>query len=255
VASVRGRSTRSLGVTCTFCSNHRNTHIDCSSALIRPHIHDVSGTNTQSTSRRLSWQALWLLALLLLGLYYLYRAVNYRFGVPGRIGPPNPIAPAWYYVHVLFALPVVLGAPLQFLSGLRSRMPALHRALGKAYVCGATVAALTAIYMGGAGPYEGSRLSIVITGILWAFFTLAAWRVAVARNFVAHRAFMIRSYTLALVLVWLRLMYDLQDYLFFYVRDEDLRDATREWASWVVPLLVVELYLSWVPQLRRRGAQ
>ena len=206
----------------------------------------------QTGRRRPNLKHLLLLALLLLSLYYLYRAVHYRFVVPGRMGPPNPIAPAWYYVHVLFALPVLLGAPLQFISELRSRAPTFHRALGRTYVCGAAVAALTAIYMGTAGPYEGSRLSIAITGTLWLFFTLAAWRLALARNFVAHRAFMIRSYAMALVLVWLRLMYDLQDYLFFYVKNEDLRDATREWASWIAPLLAVEFYLSWLPQLRRR---
>jgi uncharacterized membrane protein len=193
-----------------------------------------------------------LLCLFLLSLYYLYRAVNYRFIVPGRMGPPNPIGEAWYYVHLSFALPVLLGAPLQFIPELRLRLPALHRILGRTYVCGATVAAITAIYMGTAGPYEGSRLSIAITGTLWLFFTLAAWRHAVGRNFTAHRAFMIRSYTMALVLVWLRLMYDLQDVLFFYVEDEDLRDATREWASWVIPLLVVEFSLSWLPQFRGR---
>jgi hypothetical protein len=38
--------------------------------------------------------------------------------------------------------------------------------------------------------------------------------------------------------------------LFFYVTDEALRDATREWASWVVPLLVVEFWISWLPQVR-----
>ena len=198
-----------------------------------------------------TWRNLLLAALFLLSLYYLYRAVNYRFVEPGRMGPPNPISPGWYFVHVLFALPVLLGAPLQFISELRLRVPALHRALGKTYVCGATVAAVTAIYMGTAGPYEGSRLSIAITGTLWLFFTLAAWRQAIAKNFPTHRAFMIRSYTMALVLVWLRLMYDLQDVLFFYVKNEDLRDATREWASWLVPLLVVEFWLSWVPQLRK----
>ncbi len=196
------------------------------------------------------WGHLAVLGLFLLSLYYFYRAVNYRFLVPGRMGPPNPIGPSWYYVHMLFALPVLLGAPLQFVSEVRGRFPALHRTLGRAYVCGATVAAVTAIYMGTAGPYEGSRLSIAITGALWLFFTLAAWRHAVGRNVASHRAFMIRSYTMALVLVWLRLMYDFQDYLFFFVRNEDLRDATREWASWVVPLLVVELWLSWLPQLR-----
>jgi len=52
------------------------------------------------------------------------------------------------------------------------------------------------------------------------------------------------------VLVWLRVMYDFQDYLFFYVQDEDMRDATREWASWVIPLLVVEFWIAWLPQVR-----
>jgi hypothetical protein len=65
---------------------------------------------------------------------------------------------------------------------------------------------------------------------------------------------MIRSYTLALVLVWLRLMYDFQDYLFFYVENEEMRDATREWASWVVPLLLVEAWISWIPQMRGKVA-
>jgi len=204
-----------------------------------------------SVQRSHKWRHLVVGGLFLLSLYYLYRAVSYRFGVPGRMGPPNPIGPVWYYVHLLFALPVLLGAPLQFTSELRLRMPAFHRAVGRAYICGATIAALTAVYMGTAGPYEGSRLSIAITGTLWMFFTLAAWRHAVAKNFVAHRTFMIRSYAMALVLVWLRLMYDFQDILFFYVKNEDLRDATREWASWVVPLLVTELYLSWLPQLKK----
>jgi hypothetical protein len=204
-----------------------------------------------TTPRMHKGRDLFLAGLFLLSLYYLYRAVSYRFAVPGRMGPPNPIGSGWYYVHLLFALPVLLGAPLQFISELRLRMPALHRAVGRAYVCGAAVASITAVYMGTAGPYEGSRLSLAITGTLWLFFTLAAWRQAVVRNFSAHRAFMIRSYTMALVLVWLRLMFDLQDFLFFYVKNEDLRDATREWASWVVPLLAVELYLSWLPQLKK----
>lgn len=134
-------------------------------------------------------------------------------------------------------------------------MPAVHRAIGRAYVFGATVAASAAVYMGISGPYEGSRLSIAITGVLWLFFTLAAWRHAVAKSFIAHRAIMIRSYAMALVLVWLRLMYDFQDVLFFYVKDADLRAATREWASWVFPLLAVEFYLSWLPQLSRRKRQ
>jgi len=193
---------------------------------------------------------LWLAFLAALSLYYFYRAVDYRFLHPDRLGPSLFDKQLWYFGHVLLALPVVLGAPLQFVPALRQARPRLHRWIGRAYVAGASGAAVLAIYLGGTGEYEESRLSIVITGLLWLFFTLAAWRAAVARRYAAHRAFMIRSYTLALVLVWLRVMYDFQDVLFFFVQGEQARDGTREWASWVIPLLIVEFWIAWRPQLR-----
>lgn len=201
-------------------------------------------------SRRNLRLYVWLAILAALSAYYLYRAIDYRFLHDDRLGPSLFNKQLWYFSHALLALPVVFGAPLQFLPKLRQSAPRIHRRIGRAYVLGASGAALLAIYLGATIEYEGSRLSIVITGVLWLFFTLAAWRAAVARNYVAHRAFMIRSYTLALVLVWLRLMYDFQDYLFFYVQNEETRDATREWASWVIPLLAVEFWISWRPQMR-----
>lgn len=197
---------------------------------------------------------IWLAALGALSAYYLYRAVDYRFLHPDRLGPSLFNKQLWYVSHLLFALPVVFGAPLQFLPGVRQSAPQVHRWIGRAYVIGASGAAVLAIYLGATTEYEGSRLSIVITGALWLFFTLAAWRAAVARNFAAHRAFMLRSYTLALVLVWLRVMYDFQHVLFFFVQNEEMRGATREWASWVVPLLLVEAWISWLPQVRMNNA-
>ena len=205
-------------------------------------------------SRRNVLLYLWLAALAALSAYYLYRAVDYRFLQADRLGPTLFNKQLWYSSHVLLALPVVFGAPLQFLPGLRQSAPRIHRWIGRVYVFGASGAAMLAIYLGATTEYEESRLSIVITGALWLFFTLAAWRAAVAKNFVAHRAFMIRSYTLALVLVWLRVMYDFQDYLFFYVQGEQARDGTREWASWVIPLLAVEFWISWLPQVRPHSA-
>ena len=198
---------------------------------------------------RLSWRFAWLV-LVALSAYYLYRAINYRFLTPNRLGPDLFNKQLWYFAHLIVALPLLVGAPLQFIPSLRTRRPALHRFIGRVYVGGATLAAFTAIYLGGiVGEYEGSRLPIVLLASLWLFFTLSAWRCAVHRNLAAHRLFMIRSYGLTLVLVWLRLMYDMQGWLFFYVKDEAMRDATREWASWVVPLVAMELWLSWLPML------
>ena len=201
-------------------------------------------------SRRNLFLYIWLAALAALSAYYLYRAIDYRFLHADRLGPSLFNKQLWYFSHMLLALPVVFGAPLQFLPALRQSVPRVHRWIGRTYVVGASGAAILAIYLGATSEFEESRLSIVITGVLWLFFTLAAWRSAVTRNYVAHRAFMLRSYTLALVLVWLRVMYDFQDYLFFYVQGEQARDGTREWASWVIPLLVVEFWISWLPQVR-----
>jgi len=203
---------------------------------------------------RLITRAAWLVLVLLSG-YYLYRAVHYRFVIPNRLGPSLFNKQLWYVTHAVAALPVLIGAPLQFLPSLRRARPALHRWMGRAYVLGATIAGLTAIYLGAiVGEYEGSRLPLALLGSVWLFFTLAAWRSAVRGRFRAHQLFMIRSYGLALVLVWLRLMYDGEDWLFFYVTNPDVRDATREWASWIVPLLIMELWLSWWPLLRSTTA-
>jgi uncharacterized membrane protein len=203
---------------------------------------------------RWGWRIAWIIVVGLSS-YYLYRAVNYRFIKPDQLGPELFNKQVWYFAHLIAALPVIIGAPLQFISSLRKKRPGLHRFIGRLYVVGASLAALTAIYLGAiVGEYEGSQLPIGLLGLLWLFFTLSAWRCAVRYDFDAHRLFMIRSYGMALVLVWLRVMYDFQDWLFFYVKDEALRDATREWASWVVPLLLLEFWLSWLPLLRGKSS-
>jgi len=192
-------------------------------------------------------------AIVALCIYYLYETIGYRFLTPGRLGPTLLDKQLIFWVHLLFALPVLIGAPLQFWTRLRTSRPHLHRLIGKAYVVGATIAALTAIYLGATIEYEGSRLPLVMLAATWLFFTLAAWRRARDRDFAGHRLFMIRSYNLALVFIWLRLVQEIpRDILFFYISDEGIRDTTIEWFIWVVPLLAMEVYLSWWPQARGR---
>lgn len=203
-------------------------------------------TQTAKDNVRRLWWAL----LLCLAAYYLYRAIGFRFIEPGRLGPTLFDKQLWFFGHLVLALPVLIAAPLQFSRSLRRARPQLHRNLGRVYVACATGAGLTAIYLGATIELEGSRFPIVLLGLIWIFFTLAAWRCAVRRDFEAHRLFMIRSYGLALVLVWLRLMGDVPpDLMFFYIKDEAIRDTTLEWMSWIVPLLAIEFWLSWLPLL------
>ena len=99
-------------------------------------------------SRRNLLLYVWLIALASLSAYYLYRAVDFRFLHANRLGPSLFNKQLWYFSHALLALPVVFGAPLQFLPGLRQSTPRLHRWIGRAYVVGASGAATLAIYLG-----------------------------------------------------------------------------------------------------------
>jgi uncharacterized membrane protein YozB (DUF420 family) len=66
---------------------------------------------------------------------------------------------------------------------------------------------------------------------LWIFMTSAAWISIMKMNIQAHRLFLIRSYTLTLAFVFLRILYDLvYKYNFLsFIENEDVKDATYEW--------------------------
>ena len=75
-------------------------------------------------------------ALTALSVYYPCRAINYRFLTPNRLGPELFDKQVWYFAHVIAALAVLVGAPLQFMSSLRTERPGIHRLVGRDYVGG-----------------------------------------------------------------------------------------------------------------------
>ena len=125
--------------------------------------------------------------------------------------------------------------------------------MGKIYIVGSLLGGLTAFYLGLTIDFEGSVVPLSLLSTTWLFMTVSAW-VSIRRgNVVAHRLFVIRSYGLALVFVFLRLIGDIpQDKLFFFIDSEITRDVTLEWVSWIVPLLTIELIFSWIPSMKRK---
>jgi len=154
------------------------------------------------------------------------------------------------FVHLFAAVPLLLLAPLQFSRRVRMRWPRWHRRAGQAYLVAAVIGALLAIHLGVTIKYEGSRIPLALFGIVWLGFSVAAWVCARRRDFVAHERFMIRGYLLAMAFVWVRVMNDFQHEIFPFIDDEAVRDTTREWLSFVAPMLVAETWLSWWPALR-----
>lgn len=191
--------------------------------------------------------------IILLSAYYLYRAINFRFVRQG-IGPTFWNKQFWFVSHLATAVIPLITGPFQFWAWFRKRYIKWHRFLGKVYIIGSLSGGLTAIYLGITQPYPGSVVPTLILATLWLFMTSAAWVTIKRKNVQAHRLFMIRSYTLTLAFVFLRILSDLvykHNFLSF-IKNEDVKDATYEWMSWVLPLLTVEFIISWIPLLKQK---
>jgi uncharacterized membrane protein len=190
--------------------------------------------------------------IILLSSYYLYRAINYRFVRQG-IGPTFWNKQFWFVSHLATAVIPLITGPFQFWAWLRKRHIRLHRLIGKVYIVGCLLGGLSALYLGITQPYPGSVIPTLILAVLWLFTTTAAWVTVKRKNIQAHRLFMIRSYTLTLSFVFLRILSDLvyEHNFLSFIENQDVKDATYEWMSWVIPVLVVEFFISWLPSIMK----
>jgi uncharacterized membrane protein YozB (DUF420 family) len=194
--------------------------------------------------------------IILLSVYYFYSAITYRFGEEG-IGPTFWNKQFWFVTHIAMAVIPVITGPFQFWPWFRNHYIKWHRILGYAYILGCLLGGLTALHLSITQPYPGSIVPSLMLAILWLFMTSAAWITIKRRNIAAHRLFMIRSYTLTLAFVFLRLLYDLVYKFNFlsFIKNQDVKDATYEWMSWTIPVLVVEFFISWLPLIKSKKSK
>jgi len=167
---------------------------------------------------------------------------------PGIIA--NLYARPFLYLHIAGAATALLVMPLQFLPRVRGRMPRLHRWIGRIYVAGCTA--------GGVGGFVvafGSTSGLPVTigfgslAPIWTAVTLIGWRMAVARRFPEHRAWMIRSAALTFAAVTLRLYLPVLqlagvNFLLAY--------RLTAFISWIPNLIAAELYLRGYFRIRPR---
>lgn len=212
-------------------------------------------TRTIRDSVPTHWLAIWLL-IGLAAAWFVYDSVIYVASRDPQPGATMLNRQIWYLAHMAIATPILLIAPLQFYARLRGARPDVHRILGRTFLGASIAAGLLAIWLGATIQYQGSRIPLALFGALWVAFSAAAWVCAVKRDFVSHRKFVIRSFALGLAFIWVRILGSLEHQLFPFIDDQDVRDTTGEYLSFVLPLLVVEAWLSWIPSLRaalRRG--
>lgn len=182
---------------------------------------------------------------------FLIDSLIYRFGTPGELGPSLWNKQAWYWIHTVLAIPTLILAPFQFSKTVRAKWPRIHRWTGRVYIVGALIAACVAVVLAVSTDNLGGRLPLVMLAGLWFFFTASAWVTAARRDFVNHRLFMLRSVNCALAFVWIRGLFLIPDAVLFpWIADEAVIAASREWITATVPILLMEAWITWLPQLR-----
>lgn len=150
---------------------------------------------------------------------------------------------SWYvsfYVHIGSSLIVLLLGWLQFVKYILNNHPTLHRNLGKLYVgvvllLSAPSGFIMAIYANGG---VWAKLSFIITSICWWVFTYLAYRSIKSRQIQRHINFMIRSYTLTLSALTLRL-YVMFLPMVIHLQAREMYTLVA-WLSWLPNLMIAE---------------
>lgn len=157
---------------------------------------------------------------------------------PPFVGNIFAHAPAAISAHIGGGLVAIMLGAFQVNSRLRARFLPLHRRLGQLYLLAVVVGGTAGLFLalrsfGGLATHFGFGLMAVC----WLGTTMTAYRHIRRRELNAHRAWMLRSYSLTLAALTLRIYLPLSQAM--GVEFEPAYQAIS-WLCWVPNLLVVE---------------
>jgi len=145
------------------------------------------------------------------------------------------------YVHIIGAATALLIGPLNLIPVIRRRWPQAHRWIGRIYVVSCLIGGaggLVVAFGSTAGPPVAAGFGLLAVG--WIAANVQGWRMARARRFVDHQAWMILSFAMTCAAVTLRLYMPLLPPLHIPIL-EGYRAIS--FLCWVPNLVVAELYI------------
>jgi hypothetical protein len=170
------------------------------------------------------------------------------YGVSYLVGHPPPPGPAtnaarypWLVIHAGSAGLALLIGPWQFFSAIRTRWPIVHRWTGRTYVTLCAIGGPAGLILAwNTSSGDVARYGFLTLAVLWMGATGMAYTQALRRNFIAHRAWMTRSFALTFAAVTLRayLPFSALPHLSFAI----VYPLTA-WISWIPNLAIAEWWL------------
>lgn len=145
-------------------------------------------------------------------------------------------------IHIAAALPAIIVGPLLFHTGFRKNWLPWHKRLGKFYVFGCWISAVSVLPLAMAN-YAGlvAYIGFGCMACLWLITTYFAYTAIRNKDPVAHRRWMMRSYAMTFAFVHVNLTYPL--FLPYGLLTTGGIKAFQSMVSWLFNLMVVELYL------------
>jgi|tagenome__1003787_1003787.scaffolds.fasta_scaffold20257993_1 uncharacterized membrane protein len=167
-----------------------------------------------------------------------------------------------FYLHIGFGGLALLLSPLQFATRLRTRSPALHRAVGRVTLAAIAIAGTAALVLAPhnvAGPVGTAGFGLL--ALLWLVCGGTAFRAIRHGDVDRHRRWVVRTFALTYAAVtlrlWLALLIGVQVGL-FGLDDQVAFDRAYllvPFLAWVPNLLVAEYWLATRTRAAGRTAQ
>ena len=151
--------------------------------------------------------------------------------------------------HIVGGMLALGLGPFQFLRGLRTKRPSVHRWLGRGYLLGVLLGGTAGLYMA-TFAYTGVVASVGFgaLALLWLLTGALAYRAIRQGNVNTHRRWMVRNFALTFAAVTLRLQLPFLAAGFGF----DVGYMIVAWSCWAPNLLLIEWFLNRRQQVVQR---
>ena len=119
--------------------------------------------------------------------------------VPNGYTPGDTVSNVAVAVHLLLAVVILVGGPLQLIPQVRRHVPSFHRVNGRLYVLALVVTNIAGLYMvwsRGQAASVVQHVAVSIHAVLIISFAILAVRYAIARDISTHRRWALRLFML-----------------------------------------------------------
>ena len=164
--------------------------------------------------------------------------------------PGDTVGNAALAGHLMFAIIIMGGGPLQLVPQIRAHFPAFHRWLGRTYMFTAVASAIVGLYLILTRPLFGSLVNNIGTsldGVLIIVFAAITLRYAIARDIRTHRRWALRFFMVVSAVWFIRIGFRVWNFLTggIGIDSESFSGpfvAIWHFGQYLLPLAVLELY-------------